>query len=326
MPDVDLEVKRDFWSRLRGSQKVHTTILNAEQVSPKTQGLMHALEESGGSGRYEQIEVLDWTGENVYEAIRVFSPPLNPIYGSAFENIFQELQAHNIPVFITAYVGAFPVYFFVAGQILVDQLGPGTEAFVFLRAKAGNLIARHELQHIHDYVTHYDEFLSALPEPSEKLIQLLERREAGEALNRREEKLLEAANGVRGRLLETRAYEASLAAIFSKQGLREIADPKTWPWEILNYYNALFSAGHYNGSLFFMLQSSDLSDSYSGESAIAFKGVFYSFTAFFIGIYILESLYKVVRQVVAPASKAAFKAARKGLDRCSLAARSLLRG
>ena len=182
------------------------------------------------------------------------------------------------------------------------------------------------MEHIHDLVTYYDEYLQALPEPPGYLVRLLEKREAGEILDEREEKILYAANRVNFSLIETRANEASLAAIFSKQGLREIADPKTLLWNIYYLINAMWLASRYNALLFYYLHKSNLSDSYSSELTIASKAAFYGVMVVTTMVLILEGLKKTAQQVVLPASKAAIKVVRKGLGQCSLAARSLLSG
>ena len=328
MPDAGLEAKRDFWSRLRfpssSKVEVHITTLSAVEVTSELRAIMQELEENGGRGRY--IRARDSLGGQIDEAIQILSPPLNPIYGSAFNDVFQELQVYGIPVLIHAFIGTPGILSLLMptmGMVVVlNQFGPGAEAFFFMTAKNSNVVTRHELEHIRHRVTHYDEYLQALPEPPEWLVRLLEKREAGEFLSEREEKILYSADGVNHYLSEIKANEASLAAIFSKQGLREIADPKTWPREIYMTYNAILATSLYNAFLLYHLYKSDLSDSYSGELAAASKVVFYGL----VGLGGIAFITFRLMNILKATPKAAVKAVRKGLGRCSLAARSLLRG
>ena len=304
MPNADTGKEVDFWSRVEPGffREVEATLLNAEQASPRARSIMQTLEENGGRGRYEQIIV-----KEPVEVIRVLSPPSNPIYGSAFDEVFRELQSYGISIRFATHLWSF----IMPGAVFssLNEFGPDARIFLVISPGIGNTVLRHELQHVRDRF-HYSEFQSALPKVPPRLMHLLEKREAGEALDERDKKVLEAAFRVMRSLEELRASEASLASLFTAQGLREIADSETWLINILAIYNELFLASIYNADLLYNLWQSDL----SSEWVLAFKPVFYLVMAMII--------YYAFHVVVASSFRA-IKSVAKPLGQCPLAIRSL---
>ncbi len=321
MPDSGAERKHDFWSRFVSSSspsKVHIIVLNAEQVSPETRAARGELEANGGRGRYERIEGLRSPKADAIEAIRVLAPPRNPIYGSAFDDIFGELQAHGVPVFIDAHLQEK----WKAGGVVIswNQFGPDARAIFLMTTRGGNIVGRHELQHVRDLVTDSVEFYSMLPEPPSWLIHLLEKREAGEALEEWEARVLNMVGLVLVSLVEVRASEATLASLFTARGLDEIADPQTWPWEVKFYFNEIFNASLRNIALFYSLQESDIPHAYN-EWAILSKSVLYAAAGLAIlipgAIFVMHWFFKAL--------EVAFKASRRPFGQCASLAKSLFR-
>ncbi len=319
----------DIWNRLAfgASSRVVTAsliangVLSAEQTSPETRTAMQALEESGGRGRYQWVRFKGKSEQDnkLVGVVEVTSPPRIPIYGSAFDEVFAELNAHRIPVFVNAHMGN------VGGLVSVDRFGADAKAFFFITPRGGNLTVRHELQHIRDLVTRYSEFQKALPEVSPQLIALLERQEAGEVLSEREEKILDTvANHLVFGLGEARASEASLANLFSARGLAEMADPKTWPMEVITYISELTNTSVANLRLLYGLHDSELSYS-SSELEITSKVLFFGAAGVSIPVAIAAGSIFTMNRLFPPAQKAGTGALRRSLQQCSWMVRSLLR-
>ena len=281
---------------------------------------MQELEENGGRGRYTQLKMMKQKETVAIEAVRVLSPPRNPIYGSAFKDVFGELKAYGVQVFISAHLKKLRAR---AGAITIireGSIGPGAKLLVVFHPKGGNLVARHELQHVRDFAIDYAEFQTLLPEIPPAWHDLLEKIEAGEALNEREKKILNAAAKVFVALIEAKASEASLSSIFTVQGLREMADVHTWFWEVNTYFNELLNVTTNNIVLLYSLYQSGLSDSHSSnKSTIVLKIGFYSAVSIAI---MLASLQIFVRSLDFLEDKlsAAWQASR----RCSGMIRRLL--
>ena len=247
-----------FWDTLLHRQrifpKIETTILDAVVVSPKTKAVLRALEEAGGEGRFERVDLKD--SKRRIKAVRVLSPPQNNLYGSAFNKVFRELEANNIPVFIDPHIIKDMG---VGGYNYKEGFGPDKKAAFFIGAKGGNLIAGHELRHIRDFIMDYEQYKRALPEASEKLFGLLNRMMAGEKLHSKEYKILKAATDLEVNLGEIRASEESLKKILTREGRAEIWDDKTWHWEMFMYFIELANASTSSVRFFLNLRRSELS-------------------------------------------------------------------
>ncbi len=247
-----------FWDTLLHRQKIspriETKVLSAIEVSSKTKAAMRALEEAKGAGRYEQV---DFKAFNLQvKAVRIVSPPQKNLYGSAFNEVFRELQAHNIPVFVDAHA---IMRFGGSGYVFKEGFGADKKAAFFIAPLSGNIVVRHELQHIRDFIINYDQYIQALPEVPETMINLLERSIAGENLEKKDYKMFKAAMGVEWGLSEARASEASLQSIFTAKGFREIVATKTWHWEMFAYFNELLNASRANVKLLESLKRGQIS-------------------------------------------------------------------
>ena len=307
----------DFWTRFfnafPGNMVTMIEEVSVDEVSRKTRRTMQKLKENGGQGRYERVS-FSW--DEIIDVVRVTSPPQNPIYGSAFGDIFGELKSHGVPVFIDAHMPWSRLgYMSFNNGFRQDAKG-----FFFIRPIGGNLISRHELQHIHDIVTRNTKFLSVLPKKiPDSLIRLVEKRERGEALEEKDLRLLSAViNEVIVNLLEVRASEEMLVSPFTDGGFAEIINTPTWWLEIRMYYLAICLASLENYKLLYSLYENGLSDYYSGELAIASKATSFAVIAGFLGFYSLRGFFSILKKII--------KGLKQSLYGCSLAARSLLQG
>ena len=175
----------DFWTRFFNAFNSRNSVtaieeVSVDEISRKTRKIMQKLENNGGQGRYERVS-FSW--DEVIDVVRVTSPPQNPIYGSAFDEIFGELKSHGIPVFIDVHMTWNTWGYIVPNNKFLQN----AEGFFFIRPIGGNLVGRHELQHIRDYVTRRAKFLSVLPkEIPDTLIHLMEKAERGEVLEEKD--------------------------------------------------------------------------------------------------------------------------------------------
>ena len=249
---VNSLVRADPWGRLRtrypaSNMDFRIRPLGVQQVSPRTRKAMEQLERAGGKGRYARLEI---SKGRQMRGIQILSPPKNGLYGSAFEEIFKEIDEANVLVF------ALPGHKFslVGGNAAIKNAGStGSKAVLVLRpgtmGGGSNLINRHELQHIRDYATQADAFKQTLPEISESVIRLLEKKESGEVLKEREEKMLLAVVSLFDTMAEIRASESSLRGLFTKQGFQELVFTKTWPKELMAYVNEMINVSLRNTQL-----------------------------------------------------------------------------
>ena len=252
-----LLAKRNIWMRFgryeHGNSNlfIRTTVLEADTVSQKTRKAMELLESAGGEGRYELVEhgltpykTLPERRIKKVEGIRILSPPHKSIYGSAFGEIFKELEAHDIPVFIDPYMGKN-----TGGYIVSDYNTPvKPKAALFMRPRTNNITNRHELRHIRDYLTETPAFTDALPEVPSSFVRLLEKKEAGRILRQQEYDRFYDMVSLTLLLGEARASEEVIKHLFTVKGLREMFNSSNWPREIVSWLNELihFSIANFN--------------------------------------------------------------------------------
>ena len=244
---VNSLVRTDPWGRLLTSYwdiGFRISPLGIHQVSGRTRKAMEQLERAGGKGRYAQLEV---SKGHQMRGIQILSPPKNGLYGSAFEEIFKEIDEANMLAF------TFPGHKLssIGGYAAIQNVGStGSKAvLVFRPGIGGNLANRHELQHIRDYATQTDTFKQILPEVSESVIRLLEKVESGEALGQGEEKMILATVELFHVMGEIRASESSLRNLFTRQGFQELVFTKTWPAELMAYISEMFNVSLRNTQL-----------------------------------------------------------------------------
>ena len=165
--------------------------LSIQEIPRKGLEVMETLERNGGKGRYISLEFplglkIPFGGVlKQMKGVQILSPPKEGLYGSAFGEIFKELDEAGVPVFIDSGVDLA----FANGAVFVQNYGSTNSKAVFvLFPKTANLINRHELQHLRDYITQTETFKQTLPEVSESVMRLLEKKEAKETLGEKEGK------------------------------------------------------------------------------------------------------------------------------------------
>ena len=252
---VNSLVRPDPWTRLgrykHGDRILDFNIrpLGVHEVSQKDQKVMRTLEENGGRGRYVKLEFA-FGRPRVLRGIQMFSPPNEGLYGSAFEEIFKELDEAGIPVFI--YSGRD--LGLAGGAVFVQKYGStNSKALFILKPKTTNIINRHELQHLRDDITQTETFKQTLPEVSESVMRLLERKEAKEILEKEEERMFRAAVDLAHVMGEIKASENSVKNLFTVQGLRELVLTRTWPRELRFYLEEFFNISLRNAQLLLLM-------------------------------------------------------------------------
>ena len=255
---------------------IRTKSVDPTEVSHKARTIMERLQNHGGEGHYELVEY----GNIRTESVRILSPPRENLYGKAFGEIFKELDSHGIPVFIDAHAD-----FVDGGHIVVENLvSQGSKTAFFLKPRGGNYVNRHELNHVHDYATKVASFRRSLPDLPERVVRLLEKKEAGEVLEDHEEVVFRAVANLPIFLGESRASEANLRRLlFSKRGIWEIVDRQTWRQEILMYMTEPLNASLANARLLRSLQTID--PQHPDRYAVGLKMVVFaasSFNAFLV--------------------------------------------
>ena len=268
--------------------QVDTTALEADEVSLDNQIAMHLLTADGGRGRYEHVKYGIPANERSFHAVRVISPPQGSIYGSAFGEVFNELDAQGIPVFINPDLAEKGL----GGQFSTMKFSSDTKVIFEIGPRGGNIASRHELQHARDLFINFVEFAQTLPEPPPAMIRLLERREAGEVLEKQDIETFEAMLNLIIGLAEVRASESSLASLFTFKGLREIVATKTWAFEMKMYRQELVNAFVANRQLLENLRQNNLFYSSSGL-IVASKGVIFSIIPLAIlggGVYLITKI------------------------------------
>ena len=244
--EVNSLARLDPWARLgrffNGDRGLDFNIspLGVHEASQKDQEVMRTLEENGGRGRYVQL------GFSSYDrGVQILSPPNTSRYGSVFGEIFQEFDEAGIPVFINSNLDLS-----VAGNILVQKYGSAnSKAVLELRPKTANIINRHELQHLRDFITQTESFKQTLPEVSEPVMRLLEKKEAGERLREEEERMFRAAVDLFLVMAEIKASETTVKNLFTAQGFRELVLTRTWPRELKFYLNDMLLISIRNAQL-----------------------------------------------------------------------------
>ena len=196
--EVNSLASLDPWARMgrfrHGNHIPDFTIrpLGVQEVSSSDREVMEALERNGGKGRYIELELshplklpYDAGTLKKMKGVQILSPSNEGLYGSAFAEIFKEFNEAGIPAFI--YSG--PELELAGGGVTIQKYGSTNSKGIFmLRPKTSNIINRHELQHLRDYITQTETFKQTLPEVSEPVMRLLERKEAKETLGEKEEK------------------------------------------------------------------------------------------------------------------------------------------
>ena len=263
-----LLAKRNIWMRFGRYQHgnsnlfIRSTVLEVDTVSQKTREAMELLESAGGEGRYELVEhgltpykMLPERKIEKMEGIRILSPPHKSIYGSAFGEIFNELETHGIPVFIDPYMEKN-----TSGYIISDYNAPvGPKAALFMRPRTTNIVNRHELRHIRDYATETPAFTDTLPEVPPSFVRLLEKKEAdGRIMLQQERQKFYDMVTLPFVLGETRASEEVIKYFLTVKGLREMFNSSNWPKETFSYLNELIIFSIANFNLLKRMQTLDL--------------------------------------------------------------------
>ena len=265
----------DTWLKLQAGYEVNNiqvTNLHHSQVSQKTRDAMEKLEASGGQGIYQQIKYSD--GDSL-EVIRIVSPPQNGLYGSAFGEIFREINAHNIPAFVNAHFERRTI----RGTIIVNNIfTKNAEAVFFVHpTKSSDIANRHELKHVQDLFSDSSQFQQALAELSWPFIHFLNKDEAmvwGD--QQKEEAALSLLTRLLTDLAEVRASEASVQNLFNSKTIKEVVTTPTFLREIWMYQVELYNASRANINLLIDLRRLSLSH-FNRPYYIIFKA-----TTFFI--------------------------------------------
>ena len=248
-----LLVGPDHWERMgryfNGEVPVaiRTSVLDAdEDVSLEVRRVLEDLEDAGGRGRYESVDFgVGHEDIRVGEAVRVLSPPRRNIYGSAFGEVFERLDAYGIPVFVQPYMVSEG-----DGYMVAERFGSGgAKAIVVIKPGSGNIALRHELRHVRDYVAEAEAFKRLLPALPETVVRLLERMESGEALTEGEQRTFFTAVNLIHFLGEMRASKASLKSLFTPRGFKEIVLTHGWKRELFLYVSEMSNASRNNAYL-----------------------------------------------------------------------------
>ena len=266
--DTEGLIRGSLWAKLNrtiasGSHTLQYTTLNAPAVSQKSRNAMERLVKNGGQGRYVKVDCLDNEGKCPMTAtgIRITSPPVNSVYGSAFGEIFEELDAADVPVVITPHIPPLAL-----GQTFtINNFSDQVETIFFMRSRTANIINRHELQHIRDDYIRSEEFMRELPKALDLIIDpIAKKAEAGEKLSRSDKLKLSTVGRYITILQEVRASEASVKSLFTAKGFKDILATRTAPIEVAVYLNEAANAFGYNILLLAYSFSINPKDPYNG--------------------------------------------------------------
>lgn len=250
---ADALIGKNFWTqfyRSEGRRTFRLTSLEDADVSPRTRNAMERLERNGGRGTYVKIEFFkpDGTSTRQKKGIQVASPPTTPIYGSAFDEIFAQLDAAGVPAIIDAHMN--PIIWGLAHT--ANHFSNDVQTVFLINHRfVGNLANRHELQHIFDDHIQLDKFMRTWPEGVDtKLRPVAKKVAAGKAIDRSDELKVKAVKNYLWALEEARASEANLGRLFTAQGFKDIFLTRTVVQETLVYISEIVNATVANGLFF----------------------------------------------------------------------------
>ncbi|MEW6056286.1 MAG: hypothetical protein AB1540_06700 [Bdellovibrionota bacterium] len=209
--------------------------------------ILRLLESEGGSGQVVRVVTHDNTEfsilKNTY--VEILSPP-EKLLGSNFKKIFERLKENHIPVLLDP-----STPFFEGGRVIANRpFQKGSQTLVVLNPRGAlrsATVTRHEFQHVLDLTLEPDAFVESLPRLPHSIAKLIRKRVDEPLLSENESKRLQKVADSVWAMLEARASERSVTALFKKEGLREIFLTNNMARELYNVLmTELFNISHRN--------------------------------------------------------------------------------